>query len=109
MGLDQYAFAQKSGEEKIEIMYWRKHANLEGWMSDLYESRGGKGVFNCVELKLTEADLERLTNEYLGLTKAAGFFWGESHPEQNTDTAEFLSQATKYLDDGYDIVYSSWW
>ena len=48
MGLDQYAFARKNGEdENIEIMYWRKHANLEGWMAELYASRGGKG---CVQL-----------------------------------------------------------
>ena len=29
MGLDQYAFARREGEEDIKIMYWRKHANLE--------------------------------------------------------------------------------
>ena len=29
MGLDQYAFATK-GDEKHEIAYWRKHANLQG-------------------------------------------------------------------------------
>ena len=109
MGLDQYAFARKSGEEDTEIMYWRKHANLEGWMANLYARRGGKGQFNCIELKLTEADLDKLTDEYLGLTKSAGFFWGESYPKQNEDTAEFLSKAEKYLADGYEIIYSSWW
>ena len=109
MGLDQYAFARKSGEEDTEIMYWRKHANLEGWMADLYARRGGKGHFNCIELRLTRADLDKLTDEYLGLTKAAGFFWGESRPEQNEDTWDFLSKAEKYLQDGYEIIYSSWW
>ena len=29
MGLDQHAFARK-GEEEIKLMYWRKHANLQG-------------------------------------------------------------------------------
>jgi len=109
MGLDQYAFARKGETENIEIMTWRKHANLEGWMADLYAKRGGKGTFNCIELKLTVADIDRLTDEYLGLSKTAGFFWGESRPAQNSDTADFLSMAENYLKDGYEIIYSSWW
>jgi hypothetical protein len=109
MGLDQYAFARKGETENIEIMTWRKHANLEGWMADLYAKRGGKGTFNCIELKLTAADIDRLTDEYLGLSKTAGFFWGESRPGQNSDTADFLSMAENYLKDGYEIIYSSWW
>jgi hypothetical protein len=108
MGLDQYAFARK-GEESNEIMYWRKHSNLEGWMSDLYSRRGGKGEFNCIELKLTEADLQKLETEYRSLNVASGFFWGESRPEDNDSTEDFLALAYKALDDGYEIVYTSWW
>ena len=40
MGLDQYAFAEKGGEQE-EIFYWRKHANLQGWMENLYIRRHG--------------------------------------------------------------------
>jgi hypothetical protein len=109
MGLDQYAFARKGEAENIEIMTWRKHANLEGWMADLYAKRGGKGTFNCIDLKLTQADLDRLTDEYLGLSKTAGFFWGESRPGHNSDTGDFLSMAENYLKDGYEIIYTSWW
>jgi len=108
MGLDQYAFARK-GEESNEIMYWRKHSNLEGWMSDLYSRRGGKGEFNCIELKLTEADLQKLETEYRSLNVASGFFWGESRPEDNDSTEDFLALAYKALDDGYEIIYTSWW
>jgi len=108
MGLDQYAFARK-GEENNEIMYWRKHSDLEGWMSDLYSRRGGKGEFNCVELKLAEPDLQRLETEYRSLKEARGFFWGESRPEDNDSTEDFLSLAYKALDDGYEIIYTSWW
>ena len=78
-------------------------------MADLYHRRGGKGDFNCVELKLTENDLQKLEAEYLSLKEARGFFWGESRPEDNQSTAEFLSLAYKALDDGYDIIYTSWW
>tara|TARA_Y100001973_G_C5172366_1_gene319846 strand:+ start:187 stop:516 length:330 start_codon:yes stop_codon:yes gene_type:complete len=109
MGLDQYAYARKAGQEDSQIMYWRKHSNLEGWMANLYNARGGKGDFNCVELKLTEADLDRLEAEYLHLKEARGFFWGQSRPEDNQSTAEFLSLAYKAIDDGYEIIYTSWW
>tara|TARA_A200000159_G_scaffold163425_1_gene189612 strand:- start:2654 stop:2983 length:330 start_codon:yes stop_codon:yes gene_type:complete len=109
MGLDQYAFARKEGEKDTEIMYWRKHADLEGWMSDLYHSRGGKADFNCVELKLEVQDLERLEREHRNLETAQGFFWGESRPEDLNATDDFLSLAYKAIEDGYDIIYTSWW
>ena len=109
MGLDQYAFARKEGEEDSQIMYWRKHSNLEGWMADLYNRRGGKGEFNCVELKLTESDLERLEEEFRNLKEASGFFWGKSLPEDDNSTEDFISMAFKAIEDGYDIIYTSWW
>ena len=109
MGLDQYAFARREGEEDIKIMYWRKHANLEGWMADLYRKRGGQGDFNCVELRLTEDDLERLEEEYRDLETAIGFFWGESHPDDDSQTQEFLRLAHKYMNNGCEIIYTSWW
>lgn len=53
MGLDQYAYAFlgdppkaptdfPAPESAIEIFYWRKHADLEGWMSNLYYEKGGR-------------------------------------------------------------------
>ena len=109
MGLDQYAFARKEGEEDINIAYWRKHANLEGWMADRYAQRGGTGSFNCKELRLFENDLDDLSNEYDKLERSSGFFWGESHPEDDETTQKFIADAQAYMDDGYKIVYTSWW
>ena len=77
MGLDQYGFARKSGHQDIEIMYWRKHANLEGWMAGLTRA-WWKERFNCVELKLTEGNLNALAMNVENLKKSEGFFWGES-------------------------------
>ena len=109
MGLDQYAFARKEGEEDEKIMYWRKHANLEGWMANLYRSRGGTSEFNCVELKLREEDLDTLCKEHKGLEACSGFFWGESCEEDTIDTDAFITLAYKKIQDGYEIVYTSWW
>mgnify|MGYP001175659976 FL=1 len=109
MGLDQYAFARKQDKQDREIMYWRKHANLEGWMADLYAKRGGRGDFNCVELKLRLEDIEQLEKDYRNLEHASGFFWGQSCPENDNQTEDFIAMAYKELKDGYDIIYTSWW
>ena len=117
MGLDQYAFARKkeeyaSGDEEdvaIEIATWRKHANLEGWMSSLFHERGGKGDFNCIELRLFESDLLKLEQQYQSLDTAGGFFWGESQLEDNDITLSFINKAKELIAEGYEIVYSSWW
>ena len=110
MGLDQYAFARKKGEEEgKQIAQWRKHSNLEGWMANLYHSRGGKGDFNCVDLKLTRQDLLNLERDFKSLEPASGFFWGQSRPEHNNETEDFLTLAFECMDDGYEIIYTSWW
>ena len=108
MGLDQYAFATK-GDEKHEIAYWRKHANLQGWMEALYRSKGGTDVFNCIPVELDEEDLDKLEREYKSFATATGFFWGASHPDDDIDTAWFIEKAREYLIDGYTIEYDSWW
>lgn len=108
MGLDQYAFARK-GEEKTEIMYWRKHANLEGWMANLYHARGGEGNFNCVDLKLSEEDLLKLQLQHRDLPKSEGFFWGETTDYKVDDTQVFIDKALEMMKDGYEIIYTSSW
>ena len=108
MGLDQYAFATK-GENKIELMYWRKHANLEGWMANLYAQRGGRGDFNCVELQLFKNDLVSLKRDCDNLEVASGFFWGQSTDEDAHSTRDFIDSALAYIDMGYTITYTSWW
>jgi hypothetical protein len=109
MGLDQYAFARKEGEEDLEIMCWRKHANLEGWMANLYRNRGGTKEFNCVELKLREEDLDSLSEEHEDLEVSGGFFWGESCEEDIQDTHAFIELAYQRVRNGYEIIYTSWW
>jgi len=108
MGLDQYAYATK-GEHKVEIAYWRKHANLQGWMENIYRAKGGEGQFNCVSVFLNEEDIDRLESEYTNLDTATGFFWGCSQPEDDEYTREFIVSARKRLSEGYTVEYTSWW
>ena len=128
MGLDQYVFMQPekkedksatwweapeesiiADEECIQVMYWRKHADLQGWMEKLYRSKGGEEEFNCVDVDLTEEDILRLQEENYNLNPTTGFFFGESHWEDVEKTAEFLSKALELLRADKKLFYTSWW
>ena len=63
MGLDQYGtFINKDGQrQEDKDFYWRKHPNLQGFMENLYRSKGGNAeYFNCEDVELTLEDLDRL-------------------------------------------------
>ncbi|MEK9698736.1 MAG: hypothetical protein VW270_23380 [Candidatus Poseidoniales archaeon] len=124
MGLDQ--FAKKVKREynsetltetivKTEIAYWRKHNALEGYMSDLYRTKtGDEGVFNCKTLTLDSDDLDDLELIILrgGLPETDGFFFGDcsKHDEECKQLdLEFIAEARKSLDEGYEVEYTSWW
>ena len=124
MGLDQ--FAKKVKREynaetltetivKTEIAYWRKHNALEGYMSDLYRTKtGDEGVFNCKTLTLDSDDLDDLELVILRgeLPETEGFFFGDcsKHDEECKEAdLEFIAEARKSLDEGYEVEYTSWW
>ena len=123
MGLDQYAKVVKREYNnetltetitKTEICYWRKHNALHGWMENLYESKGGEGEFNCVNLNLTSEDLEELEKNVVDkdLPETKGFFFGEDTREcdhQKLETLKFLSKAKKALSQGNEVEYSAWY
>ena len=123
MGLDQYANARKGEpttddegytyyEDSMELAYWRKHPNLQGWMQDLYYEKGGEGEFNCVDVELTLEDLnaleESLDDE--ALPETAGFFFGGNADDHYAEAdREFIVAARAAIKQGYTVTYSSWW
>jgi len=138
MGLDQFAYRIKKGVvtedvdfstekyneetldydvvvDKTEIHYWRKHPAMQGWMKELYESKGGEEPsFNCVNVKVTEEDLLELQrdikNDSLASRFEGGFFFGEEKSnELKDDDLEFISKGLESYSKGYEIYYSSWW
>jgi hypothetical protein len=120
MGLDMYAYitlepVEKYGfeqpEDADEIHYWRKHPNLHGWMEQLYRSKGGVGSFNCVTVRIDEADLIALEDAVKNdrLPQTVGFFFGTSRSEEKEDDLKFVYAAREALRDGYTVFYSSWW
>lgn len=119
MGLDMYAYAVPAGQEissdnTTEIACWRKFNALHGWMEDLYCERGGDAEhFNCIPLKLTEADLIRLIADVKAnkLTPREGFFFGEQEFDDDDvrSVYAFVGAAQGALAIGYDVYYDSWW
>ena len=136
MGLDQYAYAAaKAGQNSEywdnydfdkqtstiskprEIMYWRKHPNLHGWMEQLWRSKGGQApesdpTFNGVELELTWEDLDQLEKDILNnaLPSTRGFFFGEESDEYyRAQDLEFIRMAKADLFMGLKVFYNSSW
>lgn len=122
MGLDQYAMRRKgalpdavdfpSREDDEEIAYWRKHPNLQGWMEELYRSKGGKSdAFNCDNVAITAEDLDLLEDAVIrdALPHTSGFFFGASMPEDREDDLAFIRAAREVIASGDSVYYTSWW
>lgn len=123
MGLDQFAFAIDNNGEQEELAYWRKHPNLQGWMENLWESKGrpnahpesdscGMSDFNRVPVELTYDDLNALEDAVrgYGLPETAGFFFGSNSDEHYKEQdLEFIEKAREALDSGLTVMYDSWW
>ena len=117
MGLDQCGKVKSPEGEVEEIAYWRKFNSLHGWMESLYRVKGGSEEFNCVPVELTEMDLEmlELAVKSGNLPETSGFFFGdpaherEDYPDLVASVLDFIQEARKYLSQGYDVAYDSWW
>ena len=139
MGLDMYAYsANKAGAQTEywdngevvgeefkstctkpkEIMYWRKHPNLHGWMENLWERKGRPGaerdadMFNGIELELTWEDLMELEYDiaHKALPSTTGFFFGDdSDAYYKKQDQEFIKEAKADLLCGLKVFYNSSW
>ena len=113
MGLDMYLYSKIADNVPQEhIGDWRKHANLHGYMENLYRKRGGTAEsFNCIPLELTKEDCEEIIelSKDNNLELAEGFFWGASNEEDNEDTIEYMKKAIQAIEAGSKVYYDSWW
>lgn len=121
MGLDMYAYATDelparpvdfTIDENAELHYWRKHPNLHGWMEELYYEKGGTAEsFNCVNVRLTVEDLDRLEADIKAsdLPPTSGFFFGASDGTETENDLQFVAKARQAVAKGKIVYYSSWW
>lgn len=135
MGLDQYAYARpprkRNSDDDIQIGEWRKHNRLQGWMEDLWQSKGcpnanEDGDFNCAVLPLTSEDIDSLEDAILNfeLPETDGFFfgsdsyfWADENGEPHADNdywykesdLTFIKEARKMIEKKHRIFYSSWY
>ena len=118
MGLDMKAVARVPGQihEDVQLAEWRKHNALHGWMTNLAIEKNlvaNQDEFNCIELRLTEKDLNTLRRDILEdkLIHTQGFFFGDKYDISmyKLDDMNFIREAISYLTEGYQIYYSSWW
>ena len=123
MGLDQYATAYKGEpstdedgytyyKDSMELAYWRKHPNLQGWMEELWHEKGNDGEFNCVDVELTLGDLDALEEalDESALPETVGFFFGTDSGDYYAEQdREFIREARAAIKQGYTVVYNSWW
>lgn len=122
MGLDQFAYSLDKDGNKSELAYWRKHPNLQGWMENLWYSKGcpnkpeqsssPMGDFNCIPVELTKEDINSLENDIVNnkLPSTMGFFFGnDSDDYYKKEDLEFVRKAKTALEDGLTVMYDSWW
>ena len=122
MGLDMFAFKTKatittpvdfdSDESAERIHTWRKHPNLHGWMEALYRAKdGAEECFNVTTLQLTAEDIDRLEHAIRAKTLpvTTGFFFGESDGSETEDDLAFIAKARDAINNGFSVVYTSWW
>ena len=116
MGLDQYVFEvppnHPPDEPVHELFYWRKHADLQGWMERLWRKKqkpADDDSMNCKEVELTLEDITQLELVYDQLPYTTGFFFGSSDKFSNHATASFIKLAKASLREGNKLFYTADW
>lgn len=127
MGLDQYAVACAWTLEELqsdketpteELMRWRKHNRLEGWMANLWREKYERfeDTFNVEYVELTPDDIDRLEAaiHQKELPYTIGFFFGgDSYAEyeeyDKVNDLFFIEKARQAFQCGLKVYYYSWW
>lgn len=115
MGLDMH-FKSVSNGISEEICYFRKHADLNGFLQELWlEKHPDKSPddFNCTDFRITKEILNKLkkfVNTPDNSRKTyCGFFWGQSDSDKWERTRELLEEIERRIKNRERIIYYAWW
>jgi len=96
-----------------ELVYWRKHPDIHGWMKNLFFEKGGEteSDFNHDVVWLTVKDVLNLKDaiENDNLPKTSGFFFGDSEGRGKEKDLEEVDKMLEALSKGSLIYYTSSW
>lgn len=97
-----------------EIHYFRKHHDLQGWMSNLADRRGANMHWNSMteSVVLSMEDLDKLEEAVTGnnLPLTEGFFFGADNTEYyKQETLYMIEKARSEIDAGKSIIYTCSW
>ena len=105
--------AQIPHDSSRELVYWRKHPDIHGWMKNLFFEKGGEteSDFNGDSVWLTVKDVLNLKDaiENDKLPKTSGFFFGDSDGRLKEDDLEKVDSMLDALQNGSLIYYISSW
>ena len=94
-----YLDGKKVKTSIVDLGYWRKHANLHGYIVKTFAN----GIDECQEIPLNEEQLEQIAKaiEERKLPHTEGFFFGKSewHEEEvpPSEDAKIFRDAKKFL------------
>ena len=119
MGLDMYMFGLEPNKSTItirensssrnELAYWRKHANLHGYIVDTFAD----GLDECQKINLSLEDLKKILNavEINNLPETTGFFFGKSRTEDREPSIKQLVKVISWVNEvpGRKVYYQASW
>lgn len=108
--LDKTGFDVDAVPDTYLVWEWRKHADLQEWMEQLYLKKCGSTEPDCFSILLTEDDITRLREdtESVRLPKTSSPTWG-STIHQYLDTIKFCDKALEYVKVGTQLFYYASW
>ena len=100
------------------IHEWTNHPDLNGWMEQLYEEKGGDAKhLDCVMVQLTSDDLDQLehairtntlpqcqaiSNTFLRMSRIT------SDGSETQQDLAFIAKARQAIRDGFTVCYEVW-
>ena len=117
------AYDEKENNGEIytsDIGYWRKHPDLHGYFTGIYEERGGEESFNCEPLLLSKnecLDVIEYSKQMIkkiedgdDIEHTELFFFGQTEKSDWEHTIEVFNNVIETVDFyNESVYYDSWW